>query len=161
MAHFDTIIRNGWLVDGTGGPSGQADVAIAQGRIAKIGRLGDATADEEIDAAGRIVAPGHITQHSHYDAAIFWSPTCLDSATNGVTTTLNANCGFSVAPARPADRERLMLMMSTTEQIPVEQQRLGMPWTCSCSAEERQCHDLYSDQPAAGLRDGYRRRKNS
>jgi len=129
MAQFDTIIRNGWLVDGTGSPSRNADIGIVGGRISKIGNLAHASADELIDAGGRIVAPGHITQHSHYDAAIFWSPTCLDSGINGVTTTLNANCGFSIAPARPADRERLMLMMSTTEQIPVEQQRIGLPWT--------------------------------
>ncbi|MEQ8743610.1 amidohydrolase family protein [Parasphingorhabdus sp.] len=129
MAQFDTIIRNAWLVDGTGGPSRNADIGIVGGRISEIGNLSNASADELIDAEGRIVAPGHITQHSHYDASIFWSPTCLDSGVNGVTTTLNANCGFSIAPARPADRDRLMLMMATTEQIPVEQQRIGLPWT--------------------------------
>lgn len=129
MAHFDTVIRNGWLVDGSGGPSGKADVGILAGRVAEIGNLASATADQEIDAGGRIVAPGHVTQHAHYDAAIFWSPSCLDSGEHGVTTILNANCGFSIAPARPADRERIMLMLSTTEQIPVEQQRIGLPWT--------------------------------
>ncbi len=129
MAHFDILIRDGWLVDGTGGPSRRADVGIRAGKIVEIGNLGTATASEIIDAQGRIVAPGHITQHAHYDAAVFWSPTCLDSAEHGVTTILNANCGFSIAPARPADRERLMLMLSTTEQVPVEQQRLALPWT--------------------------------
>lgn len=128
MADYDTVIRNGWLVDGTGGPSGRADVGIAAGRVAAIGNLASATADHEIDAKGRIIAPGHITQHAHYDAAVFWSPTCLDAAEQGVTSVLNANCGFSIAPARPADRERLMLMLSTTEQVPVEQQRIGLPW---------------------------------
>jgi len=129
MAHFDVLIRDAWLVDGTGGPSGRADIGINSGRITKIGNLANATAAEEIDAAGRIVAPGHITQHAHYDAAIFWSPTCLDSAGQGVTSVLNANCGFGIAPARPSDRERLMFMLSTTEQVPVEQQKIGLPWT--------------------------------
>lgn len=128
MAHFDALIRNAWLIDGTGGPSGRADIGIRSGRISAVGTLVGDTADEVIDAADRIVAPGHITQHAHYDAAIFWSPTCLDSASQGVTSVLNANCGFSVAPARPADRERLMLMLSTTEQVPVEQQKIGLPW---------------------------------
>lgn len=128
MAHFDALIRNAWLIDGTGGPSGCADIGILSGRIAAVGKLTNATATEEIDAAGRIVAPGHITQHAHYDAAIFWSPTCLDSASQGVTSVLNANCGFSIAPARPSDQERLMLMLSTTEQVPVKQQKIGLPW---------------------------------
>lgn len=129
MSHFETLIRGGWVVDGTGSPSGCADVGIVGGRVAAVGNLVAATADEVIDADGRIVAPGHITQHAHYDAAIFWSPTCLDSGEHGVTTILNSNCGFGIAPARPADRERLMLMLSTTEQVPVEQQRIGLPWT--------------------------------
>lgn len=129
MADFDILIRDGWLVDGTGGPARRADVGISSGKVIEIGNLAAFTADEVINAEGRIVAPGHVTQHAHYDAAIFWSPTCLDSAEHGVTTILNANCGFSIAPARPADRERLMLMLSTTEQVPVEQQRLALPWT--------------------------------
>lgn len=129
MVHFDVLVRNAWLVDGTGGPAGRADIGIVGGKISAIGNLVGAEAIEVIDAAGKIVAPGHITQHAHYDAAIFWSPTCLDSAEQGVTSVLNANCGFSIAPARPSDRERLMLMLATTEQIPVQQQRVGLPWT--------------------------------
>lgn len=114
-------------------------IGIVDGRIAEIGELAQARATEVIDAKGRIVAPGHITQHSHYDAAIFWSPTCLDSAEQGVTSALNANCGFSIAPARPADRERIMMMLSTTEQVPVEQQRLGLPWTWETFPEFMDC----------------------
>lgn len=139
MTQFDTIIRNGWLVDGTGGPGRRADVAISQGRVVATGNLASLDAATEIDAGGRIVAPGHITQHAHYDAAIFWSPSCLDSGEHGVTTILNANCGFSIAPARPADRERLMLMLSTTEQIPVEQQRLALPWSWESFPEFMAC----------------------
>lgn len=128
MQRFDCIIRNGRIIDGTGAPERRGDVGIIAGRIAKIGNLSAAAADEVIDAAGKIVAPGHITQHAHYDAAVFWSPWCMDSGEQGVTSILNANCGFSIAPVRAADRERTMLMLSTTEQIPVEQQRLALPW---------------------------------
>lgn len=139
MQRYDTIIRGGWLIDGTGGPGRRADVGIIGGRVAATGNLAAASADEQIDADGRIVAPGHITQHAHYDAALFWSPSCLDSGEHGVTTVLNANCGFSIAPARPADRERLMLMLSTTEQVPVEQQRLALPWSWESFPEFMDC----------------------
>lgn len=139
MQHFDTIIRGGLVIDGTGGPRARADVGITDGRVASVGNLSAATASETIDATGKLVAPGHITQHAHYDAAIFWSPTCLDSGEHGVTTVLNANCGFSIAPARPADRERIMLMLSTTEQVPVEQQKLALPWTWETFPEFMDC----------------------
>ncbi|HEX7873376.1 MAG TPA: amidohydrolase family protein [Sphingobium sp.] len=128
MQDFDCIIRSGRIVDGTGAAAFTGDIAITAGRIVRVGKLPKATAREVIDAGGRIVAPGHITQHAHYDAAIFWSPHCMDSGEHGVTTILNANCGFSIAPVRAADRERTMLMLSTTEQIPVEQQRLALSW---------------------------------
>lgn len=128
MATFDTVIRNGNIVDGTGAPAFVGDVGIVDGRIAAIGNLKTAKAAEDVDARGKIVAPGYITQHSHYDAALFWSPHCMDSGQHGVTSILYANCGFSVAPVRPADIERTMAMLSTTEQIPVEQQRIALPW---------------------------------
>jgi len=69
-----------------------------------------------------------VTQHSHYDAALFWDPYCSDSGENGVTTVVNANCGFGFAPVREGDVERTMAMMSTTEQIPVEHQRAALSW---------------------------------
>jgi N-acyl-D-amino-acid deacylase len=128
MQRFDVIIRNGRVVDGTGAPERAGDIGIVGGRIVRVGNLAAAEAVEIIDAAGKIVAPGYITQHAHYDAAIFWSPWCMDSGEQGVTTVLNANCGFSIAPFRAADRERTMLMLSTTEQIPVEHQRSALPW---------------------------------
>jgi len=128
MAQVDLLIRNAAIIDGTGGPSFRGDIAIVGGRIAAVGALGDRAAKRVVDAGGKIVAPGHITQHAHYDAAIFWSPQCLDSGPQGVTSILNANCGFSMAPVRPADRERTMAMLATTEQIPLEQQRAALPW---------------------------------
>jgi N-acyl-D-amino-acid deacylase len=128
VTRFDTIIRGGRIVDGTGGPSFHADLGINAGRIAAIGNLAGAEAQQIIDAQGRIVAPGHINQHSHYDVALFWDPYCSNGGENGGTTFLNANCGFGVAPVRAQDRERAMMMLETTEQIPVSHQRAALPW---------------------------------
>ncbi|TGD72512.1 amidohydrolase [Mangrovimicrobium sediminis] len=128
MASFDTLIRGGRIVDGTGCPGYYADIGISGGRIAAIGQLRDAQATTVIDARGKTVAPGHVAQHAHYDVALFWDPYLSNSGENGVTTVVNANCGFGVAPARPADRERTMQMLETTEQIPVAHQRDALPW---------------------------------
>ncbi len=128
MMNFDTLIKGGFVVDGTGAPGRYADVGITGGKIAAIGNLAGVDASEVIDAKGKIVAPGHITQHTHYDAALFWDPYCSNSGENGVTTVLNANCGFGFAPVRSADKDRVMGMMETTEQIPVAHQKAGMPW---------------------------------
>ena len=125
---FDVLITGGWVVDGTGAPGVYADVGIRDGRIVRIGALGGSHAGRTIDAQGLIVAPGHVTQHSHYDAALFWDPYCSDSGENGVTTVVNANCGFGFAPVRARDVERTMAMMSTTEQIPIEHQRAALSW---------------------------------
>lgn len=132
MAQFDTIIRGGRIVDGTGSPAYYADIGIRDGRIAAIGAVPAATADKVIDASGRIVAPGHVNQHSHYDVALFWDPYCSNAGENGVTTVVNANCGFGIAPVRPADRLRTMQMLETTEQIPVAHQQSALPWDWEC-----------------------------
>lgn len=128
MASFDTIISGGRIVDGTGAPAFYADVGITGGRVAAIGNLSRAESPQRIDATGRIVAPGHVNQHSHYDVALFWDPYCSNAGENGVTTVVNANCGFSVAPVRSRDIERTMQMLETTEQIPVSHQRTALPW---------------------------------
>ena len=128
MASFDTIISGGRIVDGTGSPAYYADIGIAGGRIATIGNLSHAESQQRIDAKGKIVAPGHVNQHSHYDVALFWDPYCSNAGENGVTTVVNGNCGFSVAPVRSRDIERTMQMLETTEQIPVSHQRTALPW---------------------------------
>ncbi len=102
--HYDLVVRGGVLVDGSGNPRRRADVAARGGRIAAVGRLDDATADTEIDATGRIVAPGIIDPHTHYDPQITWDPYATASCFHGVTTVLAGNCGFSVAPTHPSDR---------------------------------------------------------
>src|SRR5262245_26055669 len=108
MTIFDTIITGGRIVDGTGAPAFYGDIGIVDGRIAAIGALSHSEAREVIDATGRIVAPGHVNQHSHYDVALFWDPYCSNAGENGVTTVVNANCGFGVAPVRAQDKLRTM-----------------------------------------------------
>ncbi|MEZ4359576.1 MAG: amidohydrolase family protein [Kofleriaceae bacterium] len=139
MSDFDTIIYNGYLVDGTGSPGHYADVGIRAGRVAEIGNLEGRSAQARLDAAGKIVAPGHVTSHAHYDVALFWDPYCSNSGEHGVTTLVNANCGFGIAPVRRADRERTMAMLETTEQIPVAEQRAVLPWSWETFPEYLEC----------------------
>lgn len=125
---YDLIIRNGTVVDGTRLPRFRADVGIKNGRVSKIGRIGTATAGRELDAKGCIVAPGFVDLHTHYDAQIHWDPYCTISGWHGVTSLVLGNCGFGFAPVKPAERERALLMMTRTEQIPYESMKAGMKW---------------------------------
>ena len=128
MTHFDTIIRNGTVVDGTRAPRRVADIGVADGRIAAVGDLSDDTATKSIDATGLIVAPGFIDLHTHYDAQLFWDPYLSMSGWHGVTSVVIGNCGFGFAPVRPEARDRAMLTMVRTEAIPYESMKEGMPW---------------------------------
>jgi N-acyl-D-aspartate/D-glutamate deacylase len=128
MATYDTIIAGGMVVDGTRAQRLRADVGIKDGKIAKIGRLKAADADEVLDADGMIVAPGHIDLHTHYDAQLFWDRYCTLSGWHGVTSIVIGNCGFGFAPVAPDDRERAMLTMTRTEAIPFDAMAAGMPW---------------------------------
>lgn len=125
---FDVVIRNGLVADGTGGPAFEADVAVADGRIAAVGpALGRAT--REIDAGGRIVTPGWVDIHSHYDGQATWDSLLTPSGAHGVTTTVFGNCGVGFAPARPADRDALITLMEGVEDIPGTALAEGLPWT--------------------------------
>ncbi len=128
MTEFDTVIRGGTVVDGTGVPGFTADVAIRGGRIAEIGRVDAVRADRVLDADGLVVAPGCVDLHTHYDAQIQWDPWCTISGWHGVTTVVLGNCGFGFAPVRPSDRDRAMLTMSRTEAIGLHAMREGMLW---------------------------------
>lgn len=130
MASFDTLIRNGTIVDGTRAPRFTGDIGIRDGQVVAISRTGlDAgSADQVIDATGLIVAPGFVDLHTHYDAQIQWDPYCTLSGWHGVTSLVLGNCGFGFAPVAPDQRERAMLSMSRVEAIPFESMKQGMLW---------------------------------
>ena len=128
MPEYDLVIRNGTIVDGSGIPCYKADLAVKDGRVAKIsGRIGAGGA-KEIDASGCIVAPGAIDLHTHYDAQLNWDPYASLSGWFGVTSLTIGQCGFGFAPTRPEDRDLNMRMMNRIEAIPLESMRLGMRW---------------------------------
>ena len=123
----DLVIRHGTVIDGTGGTPIEADVAITNGKIAAIGKnLPRGT--EEIDARGKIVTPGFIDPHSHYDAQATWSSRITPSSWNGVTTTLIGNCGVGFAPCNPDQREMLVKLMEGVEDIPEVVLTEGLLW---------------------------------
>ena len=126
MPQFDTIIKNGTIIDGTRVPRYRADLGIKNGKIAKIGRLQTSDAARVIDATGLIVAPGAVDLHTHYDAQIHWDPYCTTGSWHGVTSVTLGNCGFGFAPLHAKDAERAMLALSRNEAIPLEPMRVSM-----------------------------------
>ena len=128
MAESDLVIRGGTFVDGTGIPAHKADVAIKDGRVAKISGKINAAGAKEIDASGCIVAPGAVDLHTHYDAQLNWDPYASLSGWFGVTSLTIGQCGFGFAPTREADRDLNMRMMNRIEAIPLESMRQGMRW---------------------------------
>jgi N-acyl-D-amino-acid deacylase len=127
MLEFDIIIKNGTIVDGTGGPKFVGDIGVRDGKISAIGAV-RGEAREVIDATGLIVAPGVIDPHTHYDAQIYWDPYCTNSGWHGVTSVVVGNCGFGFAPCRPEDRDGFLRTMESTEQIPAAVMRRALPW---------------------------------
>src|SRR4051794_12450822 len=133
---YDVIIRGGEVVDGTGGPRRRADVGIRDGKIVAIGE-GTGEAASVVDAAGKVVAPGFVDVHTHFDAQVFWDGALTPSPLHGVTTVLAGNCGFTIAPlsADPADGEYLMRMLARVEGMPLESLRDGVPWSWRTTSE--------------------------
>ncbi len=123
----DLVIRGGTIADGLGGELYEGDVAVAGGRIVEVGRVA-AKGAEEIDAKGKLVTPGFVDVHTHYDGQVTWSQDISPSSQNGVTTAIMGNCGVGFAPCRPADRERLIQLMEGVEDIPEPVLAAGLPW---------------------------------
>jgi len=128
MAHaFDLVVRGGEVADGTGAPLRRADVGVVDGRIAAVGR-GLASGREEIDAKGRLVTPGFVDIHTHYDGQSTWDERLTPSSWHGVTTAVMGNCGVGFAPVRPQDRDRLIELMEGVEDIPGTALHEGIAW---------------------------------
>jgi N-acyl-D-aspartate/D-glutamate deacylase len=124
---YDLIIRNGTVVDGSGLPGYQADVAVVGDRIAKIGRITE-TADKEVDASGKVVAPGFIDPHTHFDAQLLWDGAAKPALSHGVTTIVPGNCSLSLAPLKANHRMRLVGMFNQIEEMPYKAFREGVVW---------------------------------
>src|SRR6201982_1703421 len=116
---YDLLIKNGRIVDGSGMPSFHGDVGVKDGKIAEIGKL-SGPADRTIDAEGRVVAPGFIDNHCHYDAQVTWDPLCSFSCDHGATSVIFGNCSLSLAPVRKGSERRLSEFLSYVEAIPME-----------------------------------------
>lgn len=123
--HYDLLIRGGTLVDGTGAPARRGDVGVRDGRIAALGEVrGDAA--RTLDAGGAVVAPGFVDIHTHYDVQVFWDRMLTVSPWHGVTTVVMGNCGFAVAPTRPAHRELILRTLENVEGMSLAAIRAGI-----------------------------------
>ena len=114
---YDLIVLDGLVIDGTGAARRRADVAIADGRIAAIGRFAPALGRRVIDARGCVVAPGFIDPHTHYDPQLTLDPFASSSCFHGVTSVVVGNCGFGIAPTRAAGREAVKQIFARVEEI--------------------------------------------
>jgi N-acyl-D-aspartate/D-glutamate deacylase len=155
---FDLVVRGGTVVDGTGQPGFEADVGVKDGRIAAVGKLAGAGA-EEIDARGQLVIPGFVDIHTHYDGQATWDERMQPSSWHGVTTVVMGNCGVGFAPCRDDDHDRLISLMEGVEDIPHPVLAEGLPWTwesypeyLESLAKRRFDVDVGSQLPHAALR---------
>lgn len=124
---YDLIIRNGTVIDGTGAERFIADVAIKDGKVAEIGQVAE-TSTNEIDATGKLITPGWVDIHTHYDGQATWDPILAPSSWHGVTTVVMGNCGVGFAPVKPADRDFLIQLMEGVEDIPGAALSEGIDW---------------------------------
>lgn len=125
---FDVIVRGGLVVDGSGQPGFEGDVAVKDGRIAAVGRV-EGEARQVVDAAGRVVAPGFIDPHTHFDVQLLWDGAARPALEHGVTCIVPGNCSLSLAPLRAEDRPRVIGMFQQIEEMPPEAFTTAFEWT--------------------------------
>ncbi len=131
---YDLVVRGGTVFDGTGADPVEADVGVKDGRIAAVAK-GLAAGREEIAAKGRIVTPGFVDIHTHYDGQAVWDSHMAPSAWHGVTTAVMGNCGVGFAPVKPGDRDKLIELMEGVEDIPGPALHEGLDWRWESFAE--------------------------
>jgi N-acyl-D-aspartate/D-glutamate deacylase len=124
---YDLLIKNGTIVDGTGTAPRRADVAVANGKIAEIGKISEG-AKRLVDASDLVVAPGFVDPHTHYDAQICWDPYITSSSWHGVTSVIMGNCGVGIAPCKPNTREIAAWDLVNVEAIPFDVLGKGVTW---------------------------------
>ena len=124
---YDLVIRNGTIVDGSGLPSFKADVAVSGNRIARIGRILE-KGRKEIDADGKVVSPGFIDPHTHFDAQLLWDGFAKPALSHGVTTIVPGNCSLSLAPLKAEYRMKLVGMFNQIEEMPLKAFKEGVVW---------------------------------
>jgi N-acyl-D-amino-acid deacylase len=125
---FDLIVRNGLVVDGSGEPAFRGDVAVQDGRIAAIGRV-EGEARRVVDAAGRVVAPGFIDPHTHFDVQLLWDGAARPALEHGITCVVPGNCSLSLAPLKAQDRKSLIGMFQQIEEMPPAAFTEAFEWT--------------------------------
>ena len=125
---FDIVFRDATLIDGTGAPARRGDLAVAGGRIVAVGGEIRAASREVVDASGLALMPGIIDGHTHYDAQLTWDPWADPSPALGVTTVVIGNCGFTIAPCRPGDRDITMRNLTQVEGMSLAALREGIRW---------------------------------
>jgi N-acyl-D-aspartate/D-glutamate deacylase len=145
MTQYDLVIRDGLIVDGTGAAPFKGDLAVTDGTIAAVGKI-DGTGAQEIDATDRIVTPGFVDVHTHYDGQSIWGEELSPSSSHGVTTVVMGNCGVGFAPCRKEDHDLLINVMEGVEDIPGVVMSEGLPWDWETFPE-------YLDRLDAGQRD--------
>src|SRR5437868_5418866 len=122
---YDIKIVGGEIVDGSGKKRFKGDVGITDGKVVALGAAPD-TARETIDATGMVVSPGFVDIHTHYDAQVLWDPMLTISPWHGVTSVVVGNCGFGVAPTRPAHRELVLRTLENVEGMSLDALMAGL-----------------------------------
>lgn len=125
---FDCIVSKGLVVDGTGAPAREADLGIRDGRVVEIGQLDGARANRSIDARGRVVMPGIVDHHTHYDPQLDFDPFASPSCFHGVTTVVSGHCGFSIAPCAESDRDFMTRFFAAVEGMTPKVLETGLSW---------------------------------
>jgi len=125
---FDVLIKNGSIVDGSAAPAYIGDIAIKDGRIAKVGRV-DGSARRVIEADGKVAAPGFIDPHTHFDVQLLWDGAARPALAHGVTSVVPGNCSLSLAPLKAHDRAKLIGMFQQIEEMPPEAFTQAFAWT--------------------------------